>query len=586
MPKSTRDNSLTDLERRRIYFGGPSQSRTRHPACGTWAGSPRTPAVHWHEIRIHSDRIRLERRSALSKKMLRRPLLAFCWLTACAADASWAQEEPAVPQAERPAEPQEDRPTEPFSREILFTRAAELAERPHALPPRPDGDGAARLTYDQYRSIRFDPDAAIWSGQNRTFVVDLLYPGFIYDVPVNINLVVGGTARGVLFKNDLFTKERLTYEPERPAGAGTDYSGFRVRAPLNAADQLDDFLMFQGASYFRAAAKGQLFGLFARGLAVRTARPEGEEYPRFTDFWIERPSEQAERLVIHALLQSPSVVGAYTFTAQPGDETVIDVEVALFPRVDLTAFGIAPLMSMFLFDPSNRVRFDDFRNAVHDSDGLQMVTGRGERLWRPLANPRMSPRGSYFPDESPKGFGLVQRKRAFADYQDTGSHYERRPSLWVEPTTEWGSGHVELFEIPLQREFNNNIVAYWQPAAPLPAGERADFSYRLRFTDEPLDDSLARVVGTRVGESLDTEGQRSFVIDFKGRGDIPDNVVPEVWSSAGDVFAPRGEAVPQAGVYRVTFDLDPQRENLIELRTVLYSGGKPWGETWLYQWTR
>jgi glucans biosynthesis protein len=499
--------------------------------------------------------------------------LILCWLAACAAATSWAQE---------------DRPTEPFSHEILLARAAELATRPHALPPRPEGEGQARLTYDQYRSIRFDPDAAIWRGENRNFAIDLLYPGFIYDVPVNINLVTAGTARRVLFKNDLFTNERLTYGPEPPAAGReyTGYSGFRVRAPLNTADYLDDFLIFQGASYFSAVAKGQLFGLSALGLTVRTARPEGEEFPALTDFWIERPPEQAERIVIHALLQSPSVVGAYTFTAQPGEESVIDVEVALFPRVELTHFGIAPLTSMFLFDVSNRTRFDDFRNAVHDSDGLQIVNGRGERLWRPLANPRMIPRVSSFMDDSPQGFGLVQRKRSFADYQDGEAQYERRPSLWVEPKAEWGRGHVELIEIPLAREINDNIVAYWQPAAPLPAGERADFSYRLRLTDEPLDDSLARVVSTRIGRSSNAEGQRSFVVDFKGVGDIPENLVPEVWSSAGEVFAPRGQAVPQAGIYRVTFDLDPQRENVIELRTVLYSAGKPWGETWLYQWTR
>ena len=526
--------------------------------------------------------------------MLRRHLSFFCWLAACAAGVTWAQEQPAE---DRPTEAQppddqsaDDRPTEPFSHEILLARAAELAARPHALPPRVEREDQARLTYDQYRSIRFDPDAAIWTGQNRTFVVDLLYPGFIYDVPVNINLVTAGTARRVLFKNDLFTNERLTYGPEAPVAAGsgehTGYSGFRVRAPLNTADQLDDFLMFQGASYFSAVAKGQLFGLSALGLTVRTARPEGEEFPAFTDFWIQRPPEQAERLVVHALLQSPSVVGAYTFTAQPGEEAVVDVEVALFPRVELAAFGIAPLASMFLFDGSNRTRFDDFRSAVHDSDGLQIVNGRGERLWRPLANPRMIPRSSFFVDDSPKGFGLIQRKRSFPEYQDAEAQYERRPSLWVEPKAEWGAGHVELVEIPLGREINDNIVAYWQPDAPLAAGQRADFSYRLRFTDEPLDDSLARVVATRIGRSLNAENQRSFVIDFKGVGDIPDNLVPEVWSSAGEVFAPGGVAVPQAGIYRVTFQLDPQRANLIELRTVLSSGGKPWAETWLYQWTR
>jgi glucans biosynthesis protein len=251
----------------------------------------------------------------------------------------------------------------------------------------------------------------------------------------------------------------------------------------------------------------------------------------------------------------------------------------------LTAFGIAPLTSMFLFDASNRARFDDYRNAVHDSDGLQILNGRGERLWRPLANPRTL-QVSAFLDDSPQGFGLLQRKREFTEYQDAEAQYDRRPSLWVEPSSQWGPGHVELVEIPSPREMNDNIVAYWQPATPIAVGQTGEFLYRLRFTAEPLDESLARVVATRVGESSNTEGQRSFVVDFKGIGDIPDNLVPEVSSSAGEVFAPRGYVVPQTGVYRVAFELAPGREDIVELRTVIYSNGKPWGETWLYRWSR
>jgi glucans biosynthesis protein len=497
-----------------------------------------------------------------------RHLSLLLWLAASTAGVSWAQ----------------DRPTEPFDRELLLARAAELARQPHSLPPPPEGEGRARLTYDQYRSIRFDPAAAIWRNENRNFVVDLLYPGFIFDVPVNINLVVGRTARRVLFNSEAFA-----YGADVPAalanGRYAGYSGFRVRAPINSPDYLDEFLVFQGATYFRAVAKGQLYGLSARGLAVRTARPEGEEFPHFTDFWIERPPEAAKEIVIHALLQSPSVVGAYSFTVRPGDETIIDVDAALFARSELTAFGIAPLTSMFLFDSSNRARFDDYRNAAHDSDGLEMLNGRGERLWRPLANPRTL-QVSAFLDENPKGFGLVQRKRHFADYQDAEAEYDRRPSLWVEPAGEWGPGHVELIEIPSSREVNDNIVAFWQPAAPIPAGESAQFKYRLRFTDEPLDGALARVVSTRAGQSLNAEGQRLFVIDFAGVGEIPASLVPEVWSSAGRVFAPRGQLIASTGVYRVAFELAPEREDVIELRAVLHSNGRPWSETWLYRWSR
>ena len=476
----------------------------------------------------------------------------------------------------------QERPTEPFDREILLARAAELAQQPYADSVGRSRDDARALTYDEYRSIRF-AGGSIWARENRTFTMDLFYAGFIYEIPVNINLVVGKTARRVLFMNDLFDYGPDVASVETRAEEG--YSGFRVRAPINKPDYLDEFLVFQGASYFRAVARGQLYGLSARGLAVRTARPEGEEFPVFTDFWIQRPAELAEKIVIHALLQSRSVVGAYTFTADPGDETVIDVDATLFARAELDAFGIAPLTSMFLFDGSNRARFDDYRNAVHDSDGLQIVNGRGERLWRPLANPRAL-QVSAFLDYGPKGFGLVQRKRNFADYEDPEAQYDRRPSLWVEPQGDWGPGHVELVEIPSEREIHDNIVAYWQSATAIAAGASADFSYRLRFTAEPLDDSFARVVATRTGQALQAEGQRSFVIDFKGAAVTPANLTAEVWSSAGEVRNPRGEIVGQSGVYRAAFELDPKRESMIELRVVVRSGDEPWSETWLYRWSR
>lgn len=477
----------------------------------------------------------------------------------------------------------EDRPSEPFDRAVLEARAADLARRRHVLPPRPEALDRERLTYDQYRAIRFKRDASIWAREDRTFAVDLFYPGFIFDTPVNVNLVVGNVARRVLFTNDVFE-----YGPEVPViedRAGLGYSGFRVRAPINKPDYRDEFLVFQGASYFRAVGRDQVYGLSARGLAVRTASPQGEEFPTFTDFWIERPAPGAEQIVIHALLQSPSVVGAYTFTARAGEETVIDVEVALFPRVDLAAVGIAPLTSMFLFDATNRARFDDYRNAVHDSDGLQILNGRKERLWRPIANPR-NLQVSSFMDDSPKGFGLVQRKRRFAEFEDAEAQYDRRPSAWVEPRGKWGRGHVELVEIPSDREINDNIVAYWQPGKPLAAGRRAAFSYRLRFTAEPLDASVARVVATRIGQALQSEDQRSFVIDFQGTGPVPPDLKLRASSSAGEILAPRGQVVAQSGVYRVSFEFDPGRAALAEMRVDVLSKGRPWGETWLYRWTR
>jgi periplasmic glucans biosynthesis protein len=491
---------------------------------------------------------------------------------------------PANPQqAAKPNQPSNpaERPAEEFDRNTLVARAAELAKRPYEDPIRRNAP-ELKLSYDQYRSIRFRSDAAIWSNENRTFTVDLFYPGFIFNVPVNVNLVTAKMARRVVFTNDLFESDQNALVANGP---DTGYSGFRVRAPINRTDYADEFLVFQGASYFRAVARNQLYGLSARGLAVRTARPEGEEFPAWTDFWIERPAEKADRITIHAILQSKSVVGAYTFVARPGNDTVIDVDATLFARTELNAFGIAPLTSMFLFDASNRARFDDYRTAVHDSDGLQMVNGQGERIWRPLANPAAL-QISAFIDDNPRGFGLLQRKRSFEDFEDAEAMYNRRPSLWIEPKGKWGRGHVELVEIPSDREIHDNVVAYWQPASPVPAGQRLDLSYRMRFTAEPLDASFARVIATRSGAALQNTAQRSFVIDYRGRGPIPADLKPEVWSSAGMVLNARAHQIPGTDVYRASFELDPGHEDIIELRVVMTSNGKQWGETWLYRWSQ
>jgi periplasmic glucans biosynthesis protein len=479
----------------------------------------------------------------------------------------------------------QERPASPFNRAILVARAEELAKQEYVEPAAAQEPGN-KLSYDQYRAIRFQKGASIWAHQNRTFTLDLFHPGFIFETPVNINLVIGGMGRRVLFKSDLFEYGPEVGAPPQHDEDEAGYSGFRVRAPLNSPDALDEFLVFQGASYFRAVAREQSYGLSARGLAIRTARPEGEEFPAFTDFWIERPAERATAIVIHALLQSRSVVGAYTFTVTPGSETDMDVVATLFPRRQITNFGVAPLNSMFLFDPAaGRGRFDDFRSAVHDSDGLEILTGRGERVWRPLANPRTL-QVSAFLDHDPKGFGLLQRKRRFDDYQDSDAHFERRPSLWVEPRGNWGDGHVELVEIPTDREIHDNIVAYWQSATPLPPGKPTEFAYRLRWLAEPLDTSLARAVATRSGAANANGDQREFVVDFLGAFAPPSDIEISVSSSAGKILSPRGSVVADTGAYRVSFELAPERNDIVELRLQLTAKNQPWSETWLYRWSR
>ena len=245
------------------------------------------------------------------------------------------------------------------------------------------------LGYDQYRDIRFKREHAIWTSEGLPFNVELLHRGFIFKEPLVIYVVADGTMQRVAYSSDFFTFGASVQPPQD--GTVTDFSGFRILAPINQAEVFDEVVVFQGASYFRAMAKGQGYGLSARGLALNTGAPEGEEFPFFRAFWIERPQPEAQVIVVHALLDSVSTTGAYRFTIRPGDSTVMDVEMTLYPRVELKRVGLAPLTSMFAFGPNDRGGIDDFRPAVHDSDGLAIWNGRGEWLWRPLSESGNTP---------------------------------------------------------------------------------------------------------------------------------------------------------------------------------------------------
>ena len=217
---------------------------------------------------------------------------------------------------------------------------------------------------------------------------------------------------------------------------------------------------FLGASYFRGLAKGQKYGLSARGLAINTAEMIGEEFPIFKEFWLQKPKTKDKVITLYALLDSKSVSGAYRFEIIPGANTIMNIEAHLFPRENIQKIGIAPLTSMFLFGENNKNDFDDFRLEVHDSDGLLVHNGHGEWLWRPLDNSKKL-RISSFVDNGVKGFGLLQRDRDLSNYQDFEANYQSRPSAWVEPLENWNDGYVQLVEIPSRQEIHDNIVAYW-----------------------------------------------------------------------------------------------------------------------------
>ncbi len=471
----------------------------------------------------------------------------------------------------------------PFDGATVRNLARQLSLQPYKAPasdlPAPFKD----LDFSAYQGIRFDPAKSLWRGQGRKFTAQFFHRGYIYHDRVDIFQVADGKAQPVNYSSDLFSFEKL-----QPSTGDLGFAGLRILYPLNHPDGNDEVCAFLGASYFRAVAKGQGYGLSARGLAIKTADASGEEFPIFRSFWLERPAQGADIIVIHALLDSPSATASFRFTIRPGQDTLFDTETATYPRTDITQAGLAPLTSMFLFDANDRQRFDDWRAAVHDSNGLQLHTGHDEAIWRPLANPR-DLQISSFADTSPRGFGLMQRKRAFIDYQDLESRYEKRPSLWVEPIGDWGQGVVELVEIPSDREVNDNMVAFWRPHDKLRAKGEYLLNYRLHWCWAPPGQVvLAQTLQTRCGLSFDQK-HRQFIIDFVGdalKSLKPDNP-PTLDSGAdkGKIISAVTQPNPDVNGWRVSLELDTQDNKLVELHARLMQGDQPLTETWIYRWT-
>jgi len=474
-------------------------------------------------------------------------------------------------------------------------RAEELSRRAFEPPPETLGPLAA-MGYDEYRDLRFRPERAIWRGEEIGFELQFFVSAYIFRAPVEIFLVEDGRIRQLNADRELFNFG--PQDEKVPLGTSLSFSGFRIHAPLNQPEYYDELLAFQGASYFRGLGKNHSYGLSARALALNTDGPEAEEFPLFRSFWIERPKDK-HSLVVHGLLDSPSVTGAYTFAIAPGAATVMDVDAQIFPRRDLSKVGFAPLTSMFLKDTHDSDGRLDFRPAVHDSDGLACWNGRDERLWRPLVSPREL-QVSYFADSNPKGFGLIQRARKFDAYEDLEARYQDRPSAWVAPKGDWGDGHVQLIEIPTEAEYFDNIVAAWRPDKALLAGQPHSIGYRLSWCDDGPAWNGYRVGKTRIGEGS-RPGTVFFVVDFLdadssrleqvasvGITDVPLRTLPEIElnASVGLAGAPLAQRNPESGGIRVTFEYNPLDSKESELRLGLVSHGQPVSEVWLFRWRR
>jgi glucans biosynthesis protein len=451
------------------------------------------------------------------------------------------------------------------------------------LPPE-----LARLNYDQLREIRWKNDRTLWRREGLPFQARFYHLGSTSDRPVQIYALPDSATEPLRYSQDFFDFGSNVFREKFPETLG--YAGFRIHHPLNKPDVLDELVSFLGASYFRALPKDLQYGASARGLAINTEPGKAkEEFPAFTKFWLQRPDRYGKHMTIYALLEGPSVTGAYQFSLHPGVETGIHVKAVLFFRKKTERPGYAPLTSMFWFGENTSNTFGDFRPEVHDSDGLLLQRSTGEWIWRPLAWSQQL-QVNVFADDHPKGFGLLQRDRDFNHYQDLEALYHKRPSVWVQPHWGFDKGAVKLLQLPTKDEYLDNVIAFWTPAAPPPLLQPVRLEYTLRWLGDADDlPPVGRAISTRVDDQ-DKPYYRHFFIEFAAAPQAP-------WKAeeipAPDIASSTGTAITESKIewndfnktWRVSFYAStPENNRPHELTCRLLIGGQAVTETWSYTW--
>jgi glucans biosynthesis protein len=478
-------------------------------------------------------------------------------------------------------------PPPPFDGARVVETAKALATRPFRPPSGDLPDLFANLNAEQYNAIQNRPESVVWAPDTLGFAIEPLHRGFLFSAPMRVNVVEGGVARRLVYSSSDFDFGAL-----RPPADLKDlgFSGFRVLVN-SPGGEMRPVAIFQGASFYRAIAQGQVFGARARGLAIKVADTKGEEIPIFREIWIERPTLAQGTLVMHALLDSDSVTGAYRFTLRTGDATIIDTECTLFARVAVESLGVAPMAATYLGGSTDRRRSDDVRPEIHDASGLQMLNGRDEWLWRPLSN-RETLQSSAFVDSNPRGFGFLQRDRNFNRFMDDENHWEKRPSLWVEPIGDWGPGAVTLIEVPSDADVNQNMIAFWRPTIGLASGSETSFAYRQFWCwSPPARPPNARVTQSRGGRTPGANAgkRRRFLIEFGDDMFEDENklreIAPNLGATPGSIVSVRKYVSRATKTVRIVCDLEPGTEQPSEMRLFLEANGKPLSEIWLYRWT-
>lgn len=474
-----------------------------------------------------------------------------------------------------------------FDLKDVVAKAESLAKTPYQEPTGQVPDWLLKISYDQWRDIRFRPDRSLWKDRKLPFQVQFFHPGLYYNRTVAMNVVDAKGVQPLPFSPSAFDYGRNDFASKVPQDLG--YAGLRIHYPIKSKAYHDEVAVFVGASYFRAIGRDHVYGLSARGIAIDTAEPSPEEFPVFTEFWLVTPAPNAKQLTLYALLDGPSVTGAYRFVIRPGDATLVQVDSTIFLRRPVKRLGIAPLTSMFSFGENTFRTREDFRPEVHDSDGVLLSAASGEWLWRPLDNPK-EVQINAMQMTSPKGFGLLQRDRDFDHYQDLETRMEQRPSVWITPHGDWGAGRVDIVQLPTAEEIHDNVVTLWVPeTAPAP-GSAFPIGYTLSwYSHDPQRPPAGRVVSTRRDRG-NTEDAHRFVLDFAGKqlnalsADAPIRAVVSVASApdTGEILDQHLLKNPVTGGWRLTFQTRVKKAEPLELRAFLAMEKTTLTETWSY----
>ncbi|MFL9927126.1 glucan biosynthesis protein G [Herbaspirillum lusitanum] len=484
-----------------------------------------------------------------------------------------------------------------FSLEDVAARAKALVDQPYVTPVSNLPPAFSSMQFADYMKIQPRSEKFEWRNQKTPFKLGFYHQGMQFNTPVQINEIVGPAVDQIKYGPDRFDFGDLSFD--RSVTSTLGYAGFRVLYPINKPGKDDEIMSLLGASYFRVIGKDQIYGLSARGLAIDTALQSGEEFPHFTEFWVQRPNPRDKQLTFYALLNSPRATGAYKFVLTPGQDALLDVQARVFLRGEVGRLGIAPLTSMFLFGPNQQSSKRNFRPAIHDSNGLAIHTGSGEWLWRPLNDPQ-NVEVSSFQVNNPKGFGLLQRGREFSNFEDLKDRYDLRPSAWIEPKGDWGKGAVQLVEIPTADETNDNIVAYWLPAELPAKGVPLQFDYRIHWTTDEA--ALLKNEVAWVKQTLHTDGEltqanlirhfdgsTAFLVDFTGPvlSKLPADarLRPQISVDANaEVLDTQLQPNPATGGWRLTLRIKVKNvAQPVEMRAALLNGDRTLTETWAYQ---